>query len=208
MVDNFKEKAINWDKNPVIVSMSNAFQIEMLKNVNMSKDFDIMEFGCGTGLAGLNFSSSVNSVFMVDTSPAMLSVLQDKVLSGNIHNVKILEGNITDLDLKESSFDVVFSLMTLHHIENIPEVLKACFTIIKDNGYLIIGDLVEEDGSFHGEERVAHCGFNLSEIKKMFNGGGFTVTSLYKYYTVEKPDVEGNIRRYEQFILVSQKMTD
>lgn len=205
MEDNFKEKAVNWDSNPIIFNMSNAFKNEIQKNIKLRKDYSILEFGCGTGLVGLNFSSSVDSIFMVDTSAAMLSVLQDKVLSQNIDNVKILERDIKHLNLKESSIDVIFSLMTLHHIENISDVLKVCFNTLKANGYMIIGDLVEENGSFHGKEKVAHSGFNLNEIKKIFNNAGFNVTRVYPYYVVEKPDVEGNKRRYEQFILVSQK---
>jgi ubiquinone/menaquinone biosynthesis C-methylase UbiE len=205
MPDNFEEKAKNWDNNPLIVEISNIFFEEIRKNVKITKDLKILELGCGTGLVGLNFSSLVNSILMIDNSKAMLSVLQTKILKNKLKNIEVLEGDINNLEIEKSKFDLIISFMTFHHVKNIPNIVNIFKNILKRNGSVIIGDLCKEDGSFHGLEKVEHNGFEMEEIKNIFSKNDLYVNKIYEYNVLKKPDIDGNLRDYDQFILVAQK---
>ncbi len=205
MDDKFEEKAKAWDDNPIRVEMANAFSEEVKKNVKIGKDSRLMEFGCGTGLVGMALAPLADSILMIDTSRAMLSVLRDKVSGSNLRNIEILEGNIERLKIKKSSIDLIVSFMTLHHVKDIPGVLGAFRGLLKGRGSVIIGDLCREDGGFHGAERVEHHGFDMDEIKKVFDMNDLPVGNIYKFNTLKKPDGEGKIRGYDQFILIAHK---
>lgn len=203
MQDNFEEKAKNWDNNPLIVEISNIFFEEIRKNVKITKDLKILEFGCGTGLVGLNFSSLVNSVLMIDNSKAMLSVLRAKILKNKLNNIEVIEGDINNLEIEKSKFDLIISFMAFHHVKNISNILNIFKNILKENGTVIIGDLSKEDGSFHGLEKVEHNGFEMEEIKNIFSKNNLCVNKIYKYNILKKPGIDGNLRDYDQFILIA-----
>lgn len=205
MQDNFEKKANNWDDNPIRVEMANTSFEEIKKNIKVTKDLNILDFGCGTGLVGLQFSPLVNSVLMNDTSKAMLSILKAKISDNKLKNVEVLEGDINNLNTEKSKFDLIISFMVFHHIKDIPAILNIFKNILKENGTVIIGDLDKEDGSFHGLEKVEHNGFELEEIKDIFNMNDLSVNKIYKYNVLKKPDKDGNIRDYDQFILVAHK---
>jgi ubiquinone/menaquinone biosynthesis C-methylase UbiE len=207
MIDNFEEKAKTFDSNPIAIEISSKFSNEVKKNINLKKDYRLLDFGCGTGLVSLPFSSLVNSIVMVDNSKAMLNKLREKVLYAKLTNIEIYEGNIEDLDIEQSSIDLIVSSMTFHHIDNIPKILKILYDLLKENGCIIIGDLCREDGSFHELTTVEHNGFGFEEIMEMFVGSNFFVKDIYKYNTVSKSDKEGIIKNYDQFILVVNKTT-
>ncbi len=205
MTDNFEEKSKMWDCNPLYVEISKKFSDEVKKKVQIKNDLRLLDFGCGTGLAGLSFSSLVNSILMIDNSKAMLSVLKTKVYNAGLKNIEIMEGDIEKLKISQSSFDLIISSMTFHHIKNIPNVLNILHSLLRENGCIVIGDLYKEDGSFHGLEKVEHNGFEIEEIKGMFNNSNLFVDNIYKYNIVKRPDKDGNIRSYDQFILIAHK---
>lgn len=205
MADSFEKKAKAWDDDPIRVEMASAFADEVKKNVRIGRDSRLMEFGCGTGLVGLALAPLAESIVMIDTSRAMLSVLRDKVARNNLRNIEILEGNIERLEIKKSSIDLIASFMTLHHVKDIPAVLGAFRGLLRTGGGVVVGDLCREDGSFHGAEMVEHHGFDMDEIKSVFDMSDLPVSSIYKFNTLKKPDSDGKIRGYDQFILIAHK---
>ncbi len=65
--------------------------------------------------------------------------------------------------------------MTLHHIQGVDEVCKNFDTLVKENGYLCIADLVREDGSFHSEYPdfdICRLRFVFSPSTKLFGVDG------------------------------------
>ena len=202
MKDNFSEKSKTWDENPLTIKRSDLFTKAIRKNYTINAGDTLMEFGCGTGLVGLKFARQVKSLIMIDTSPSMISVLKDKI---NTTNVQVICGDIREQNLKKSSINLVFSLMVFHHINNIPEILSIFYDALKENGFVIIGDLVKEDGSFHEGDRVEHNGFKIEEFKELFIKNNFSIVTTYKYHAVKKPDSNGDMKEYDQFILVAKK---
>ncbi len=201
MLDNFKHKAADWDS-PTKVLMSEKFVETMSKHINFSDSSKVMDFGCGTGLVGLQVVDRVNSIIMLDSSKSMTDKLKEK-LSIALQNgeetpdkVTVITGSIDKYN--NCDLDVIFSLMALHHIEDIQATMEQFSKIIKPGGVLVIGDLMEEDGSFHGEEVVPHNGFNIEQLAKQIENSGLDIVITYPYNSIQKGE-----KKYEQFIIVA-----
>ncbi|MBP6428966.1 MAG: class I SAM-dependent methyltransferase [Bacteroidales bacterium] len=197
MIDNFKDKAEAWD-DPDKVEMTSKFSKQIKNSIFLYKKDRLAEVGAGTGLVGLSLVESVNKVYMVDNSPSMLSVLRQKLDQTNKDKVEIFEGEFKDSELKD--LDGVICFMSLHHIEDTREFIKEVKLKTKKDGFLAIGDLVEEDGSFHQGIKVPHNGFNLEKLSDLLKEEGFIILSEKVYDNKYK-----NEKNYPIFIIIAQR---
>lgn len=201
MTDKFAERAGNWDT-PSKIEMTDKFVEELLLNLEMKPTWNAFEIGAGTGLVGLKLLPLLHKVVFEDTSAAMLEALKSK-LTGE-EPVEIIAGEI--FEYQRQDIDLVFSCMAFHHIPDIPKALAHLSTITKKGAYVIIGDLMTEDGSFHRHEDIPHTGFDLKTLTHQFEAAGFSVKSTYIYDVIQRERVPGEIKDYEQFILTAKRI--
>lgn len=197
MKDNFELKAKTWDNQTQIKRTSN-FVDQLCYGTFLFKEDNIAEVGCGTGLVGLKLSKLVNKIYMIDNSPSMLNVLREKIKETNINNVEVIEGEFENSNLNNLSG--LISFMTLHHIEDISYFIDKVKEKLIPNGFIAIGDIVQEDGSFHSDVKVPHLGFNVEELSKTLEEKGFTILRKSVYDSIEK-----NNKDYPLFIIIAQK---
>ena len=100
------------------------------------------------------------------------------------------EMRVVDLDLMRDPipperYDLVFSMMTLHHVPDVARGLAAFHTLLNRGGYLCIADLDAEDGSFHGPEVDVHHGFERSTLGKALSAAGFVDVAIGDCFIVE-----------------------
>jgi len=200
MNDNFKAKAAQWDS-PDKIIMTKKFLSEMLYNVNPLPSWKALEIGAGTGLVGLNVEPLVAKVVMVDTSESMLEVLKQKLIEDS--NVEILHGEV--FDYKQQDIDFVFSAMAFHHLTDVEKTIKHLATITKPGAWVVVGDLVTEDGSFHNFEPIPYCGFDTDILSKQFVRAGFIVRLVKIYNTITRITDEKSTN-YEQFMLIAKRL--
>ena len=159
--NRFDKDAITWDDLPRRVNLAKAVVNNIIPEL---KGYEkVLEFGCGTGLVGINIAPYVKELIGIDTSAKMVEKFNEKAKKLNL-NAKALQKDIFEINEK---FDVAVSSMTLHHIKDIKTLSKKLYEIA-DVCYL--ADLVKEDGSFHtrGNEDVEHFGFDTQELKEYF----------------------------------------
>ena len=200
MTDNFVTKAANWD-NPDKIDMTTKFLSEMLFHINPQSNWKALEIGAGTGLVGLNVEPLVGKVVMVDTSESMLEVLKQKLHSDS--KVEIVHGEV--FEYKQQDIDFVFSAMAFHHLSDVEKTLQHLATITKPNAWVVVGDLVTEDGSFHRFEPIPYCGFDTDVLSKQFVNAGFEV-KLVKIYNIITRITEEKTTNYEQFMLIAKRL--
>jgi len=200
MNDNFKAKAAQWDS-PDKIAMTKKFLSEMLFNVNAQSRWKALEIGAGTGLVGLNVEPLVAKVVMVDTSESMLEVLKQKLNEGS--KVEILHGEV--FDYKQQDIDFVFSAMAFHHLNDVEKTLEHLATITKPGAWVVVGDLVTEDGSFHRFDPILYCGFDTAVLSKQFVKAGFDV-KLVKIYNIITRITDEKTTNYEQFMLIAKRL--
>jgi ubiquinone/menaquinone biosynthesis C-methylase UbiE len=181
--------------------MSKKFADELISLINPLPDWKALEIGAGTGLVGLQIEPLVRTIVMEDTSESMLHILKQK-LNGN-SKVEILHGEVADYKLQD--IDLIFTNMAFHHIPDIEKTLQHLASITKTGAWIVIGDLVTEDGSFHYFEPIPHRGFDTFELSGQLDQAGFEVKSVKTHNVISKT-VETITSHYEQFILIAQRM--
>lgn len=200
MSDNFLAKAAQWDS-PDKINMTKKFLSEMLFYVNPQSSWKALELGAGTGLVGLNVEPLISKIVMVDTSESMLEVLKQKLNDDS--KVEILHGEV--FEYIKQDIDFVFSAMAFHHLTDIEKTLEHLATITKSGAWVVVGDLVTEDGSFHNFEPIPYCGFDTKVLSKQFVNAGFDV-KLVKIYNVITRITDEKTINYEQFMLIAKRL--
>ena len=203
---NFDERARDWDKDPSRVERSGIFANEILKFLGETKPGNALEFGCGTGIVSFTLKDRFNSITLADNSEGMIRVLSEKIKNEGISNMKPLCVDIFKEKNRLSGFDILYTLLTLHHIKDIGETFKLFNTALNPGGYLFIGDVVTEDGSFHHQhpEFDGHKGFDPEELKKILILNGFLIKSDSIFHEIEREDNQ-QIKKYPLFLIICQK---
>lgn len=201
---HFDQKAKDWDKDLEKTERAKLIAAKMVKVIQPNKQLNALEFGCGTGLLSFELKEYFKEITLVDYSEGMINVLKEKIKHKKIKNFKPLLIDLIKNPSKIDKTDVIFTLMTLHHIENIEEISTIFYSLLNSNGYLCIADLVEEDGSFHPKEQNfdGHFGFNRINLEIMLEKCGFEIVYYSTPYTIEK---KATLKKYPIFLLIARK---
>ena len=198
--DRFAERAADWDANIARVIGAEKFARLVMESEPLTEQSSVLDFGCGTGLVGLQFAPYVGRLLMVDNSPAMLEKLTEKVEGQGIENVSVFQ---TLDQIEAASVDGIVSLMAFHHVEDTELALNQMYECLKPNGFVVIGDLVKEDGDFHSEA-VPHNGFDENLLREQFKNAGFRVTRYEIFNSITKETVNGE-KTFPQFMVIAKK---
>jgi ubiquinone/menaquinone biosynthesis C-methylase UbiE len=201
----FDEAAAEWDNNPSRIELARAIGATIARAIPLQPNWRVLDYGAGTGLLTLNLQPRVVSMVALDSSTGMLEKLTQKLSAAGIGNVHVRHWNLENQAFPESSFDLVVSSMTLHHIRDVPMILRRLAALLKPGGWLAIADLDAEDGSFHGErDDVFHRGFERRQVAGWLAAAGFTQVSVNSAHSIVKPSATGEARAYGVFLAVGQ----
>jgi len=197
----FDEKAKNWDENPMQRARSEAVAQAIRRIVPLSPSTRVLDYGAGTGLVALNLAPDVGSVLAVDTSDGMLSELERKATERGLELVTPKNHNLEAEPLSEGPFDLIYSVMTLHHVKNVSVVLDRFAELLAPGGTLAIAELVTEDGSFHGHEhKVHHQGFDQDHLASELEKRGLCSASYERVFVIERDG-----KSFPVFLLTAKK---
>lgn len=183
----FDAAADEWDKSQTRINMATKITSQIIKNIPLGNDDIVMDFGCGTGLVGLNIAPLVHKLVGADLSSEMLKNFKSKADRNGLNNIETLELS-ADSHLGENAYDAIVSAMTVHHIEKPSELFARFASAVKSGGYLGVADLAKEDGTFHENNTgVYHFGFTPEEFASFFVQNGFEPPQITVAHTIDKP---------------------
>src|SRR3990172_483810 len=146
---DFDKEAAQWDSNPGRVKLANEVADAIIREAIPTRDMDVLDFGCGTGLVTLRLQPLVRTILGVDSSPGMLGVLEGKVRTQGLKNVKTQIVDFEKGGRVEGRFHLLVSSMTLHHVPDTAGLFKQWRELLLPGGLICCADLDAEDGSFH-----------------------------------------------------------
>ena len=112
-----------------------------LLKLGLNKGDAIADIGSGTGYFTFSAAKIVgkgNTVYALDISTDMLSVIENKVLEEKISNIKTIVVTEDSFDIDSDTIDFAFICSVLHEIDNLDLTLKEIKRIIKTSGKLAI----------------------------------------------------------------------
>ncbi|OHD14792.1 MAG: hypothetical protein A2086_13920 [Spirochaetes bacterium GWD1_27_9] len=202
----FDNKAKDWDDNPLFVDRAKAIAKEIINSIELTKNMNVLDYGAGTGLLSFCLYDFVKKITLADNSMEMLKIANEKINYNKIKNISTMSINLETENFQEK-YDLIYSLMTLHHIKNIDMIVKKFHSNLNNNGYLCIIDLVKEDGSFHTDYKNydGHNGFIIENLINTLEINKFSEIKHKICYEIEKKFDNNIIKKYPLFMLIGKK---
>lgn len=99
-----------------------------------------LEIGCGTGQLTNYLGLKENiSVIGMDLSKKSLEMAAKFKMENSIHNTTFVRADLFDHPFHKEAFDVVIANGVLHHTIDTWRALEKVATLVKNNGYAVIG---------------------------------------------------------------------
>ena len=185
MID-FDGKARGWDEVSGRAERAEAVAKAIRTQVRLNQELSALEYGCGTGLLSFALQPFLGPITLADSSPGMLAVLKEKISAGGVKNMTPLLLDLSTDPLPGERFNLIYTLMTLHHVSDTRDILEKFHSLLKSGGCLCIADLDMEDGTFHDYEFGGHNGFDRNELMKLLVNIGFGNIRFTTPYSMKK----------------------
>ncbi len=133
----------------------------------------VLDFGFGSGVLSYLLAKNGYDVTSCDIELSPFRLVQKKIAFPP--NISFLEGDIFEKDLPENSFDIIFALDVLEHIENLTDYIELFKKLLKPNGVIVVSGPTENflyklgrqfaGERFSGDYHVT----NIAHIKQEFS---------------------------------------
>jgi len=120
----------------------------------------VLDLGCGTGNVTVPLATKGKRLTAVDRSPAMLELMQTKLLALPDAQVSILEQSAETLPFAAARFDGVTILLALFAMDKPSKALSEAIRVLKPGGTLIA---TEPKESFNMPKLLAHAEAELRQ---------------------------------------------
>ena len=203
---NFDERARDWDLDPKKVERARVVAEVIRNTVPLSREMKALEYGCGTGLLSFTLQPDLGEITLADVSEGMLDVLGEKIDRAGVTNMHPVRLDLLSDPLPAGRYDLTYSLMVLHHIDNVKKVLSGFHDLLVPGGTLLVADLDKEDGSFHTDGSTdVHPGFDRDELQRMVEQAGFGNISFTTAYEIKKK-IGNEEKVFPVFLMAAQQI--
>ena len=134
-MSEFDARAGTWDQDPAKVARALTVGRAVAQVVPLA-GLRVLEYGCGTGLLGFTLQPQVAWVTLADTSEGMLAALRAKIAAAGAANMTPVRLDLLAEAVPEARYDLVCSLMTLHHIPDTQGILGRFRQVLAPGGWV------------------------------------------------------------------------
>ena len=161
--------------------------------VDLNPRMSAVDLGGGTGRLSILLADLVGSAVVTDPSAGMVQVARERIKAAGLSDrLRAVQADLTT-DRLDGSYDVVWSSMALHHVQDLDGLLRSVAGLLVHGGRLSIADLDEDpDGAFHADkvDFDGHHGFDRKRLTEQLVSAGFANVSFVDATTILKNDRE------------------
>ncbi len=202
-MSEFDEKARGWDADPTRIERANIVADAIRDRVPVDGAMRVMDYGCGTGLLGFALLPHAGHVTFADTSEGMLEIVREKRDAALAENSDVMLLDLTTDPPPDQRYDLIVTLMTLHHVEDVDMILRRFRTLCAPGAVLCICDLDREDGTFHGSGFTGHNGFDREVLSEAARRAGFHPLTVETVHVMTR-GTESGVKSYPLFLLTGR----
>ncbi len=196
---SFDARAATWDEDPGKRRRAEEVAAAIRARVKLSSDMRALEYGAGTGLLSFELADALGPIVLTDNSIGMLDVARAKIAAHCADQMTVRPLDLTIDPLPVERFDLIYSMMTLHHVPDTTSLLDKLRALLRPGGCLCIADLDAEDGSFHGADVAVHHGFDRNALETALRTVGFGDVQFSTCFEIPRGE-----RRYTVFLAVAR----
>lgn len=204
-MNEFDIKARDWDKQQMHRERAETVAAAIIRQIPLENTMSAMEFGAGTGLLSFMLKDHLGEITLIDNSEGMVRVLNEKLKTEKSSRMKAVRADLEHEDLPAESFDIVYTLMVMHHVGDPEAVIRKFHRLLRPGGHLAIADLYSEDGSFHGEGFQGHRGFDPASLRAMLEKYGFSGIKHEKVFVIDKKISVTERRNFDVFLMTAAR---
>jgi ubiquinone/menaquinone biosynthesis C-methylase UbiE len=147
------------------------------KDLHIPGNKKVLEIGCGVGI-----TTELLMPKVPDSEYTSLDydIEQVKLARQNskISDVKIVQGDATNFEYEDNTFDVIFEIFTFHHIVDFKKALQETYRILKKGGRFYLIDMpTKSDYLYLKLWQGQPADFSREEFTKAFKDAGFKITN-------------------------------
>jgi len=142
-----------------------------------------IDFGCGTGLVGMNLLHDFNSLLFLDTSLNMINQIKQKIIDFNIQNGDTLCFDFEREGQSDLHADYIVMAQVLLHIKDVELVLSRLYDVLNVGGHLLIVDFNKNDEIVSD---MIHNGFDQVKLTDIMTKLGYRDIQSKTFYTGSK----------------------
>lgn len=173
----FEQMAKRYDTEERI-ELAKVVSTEVRKKLEDAKTKTLIDYGSGTGLVGLEIADLVESVLLIDASEQMTAVAKSKIEQQELTNVSAVHADFTK-EAPTVKADIVMMSLVLLHIPNTKEILQQIYTMLNDEGTLLIVDFDKNEAISHP---LVHNGFSHDALKALLKEVGFQSSTIETFH--------------------------
>lgn len=152
----------------------------MIKLSKPQPDDRVLDIACGTGIVSCEFARFVSHVTGIDLTPAMIEQAKQAQQEKQLKNIAWKIGDVSKLlPFDDSSFSMVVTRYSLHHLLEPDKVLLEMSRVCATNGKVLIIDVTPDPGkvdAYNSVEKLrdpSHVGaLTLAELENAMRGAG------------------------------------
>lgn len=142
-----------------------------------------MDYGCATGLVGLELLGQFDSMLFVDLSPQMIAQVEHKLAQAHIASAAALCCDFCEGLPPGLQADVVIVTQTLLHVKEYELLLARLYEVLDKNGLLLVVDFDYNDSI---QSDKIHPGFDQAELCAAVRRAGFSSAEAHTFYHGER----------------------
>lgn len=200
---DYDEKAKTWDEDPARGLRASVVADRIRERIPLSREMSALEYGAGTGLLSFALQPYLGQITMADISRGMLDATERKIAASGLDHLKAARLDLVNDPLPAERYDIIYLLLSLHHVEDTDRILRAFHDLLVPKGFLCVADMDPEDGSFHREAFAGHLGFDRQDLADRARRAGFEGVRVEDVLEITK-ERHGVERQYPMFLMIAQ----
>ena len=172
----FRRHAAEWDRIRQLHVADEAVEAAMLDALADRPFRSLLDLGTGTGRVLEVFGPQIERGLGIDMSLDMLLVARDRLERAGLKHCSVRQGDIYELNVPESSFDVVVIHQVLHFLDDGARAVRTAARALRPQGRLLVVDFAPHDLEFLREEHAhRRLGFSAETVSQWIAAAGLTV---------------------------------
>lgn len=177
--DKFEMIANSYDT-PERIHIAKVAADAIQEYIDDAKGKHAIDFGCGTGLVGMNLLTNFKSMLFLDTSQNMLRQIEKKIVDFNIRNAATVCFDFEQESSLDIHADYIFMVQVLLHIKDVEFLLSRLFDALAVGGHLLIVDFDKKEEI---SSDMVHNGFDQKKLAEIMSKIGFRGIQSKTFYT-------------------------
>ncbi len=181
-IEKFDSIARQYDS-PERMRVAGIIADAIRKQVVGSGDKQAIDFGCGTGLVGLNLLDIFHDILFIDAAENMVDIVKMKLEASHIKNADARCFNLETVQPEDLRADYIIVAQVLLHINDTEMILSKLYSLLNKGGHLLIVDFDQNESIVSSE---VHNGFEQTRLLETMKSLGFEKAEAKTFYHGER----------------------